>query len=235
MNLAFADIQRFVAELVGTMIVVLFGAMSIVAVTETGAPVMLAVPAGFGLGLFIAFVTLGEVSGGHFNPAVTLGALLDRRISPLAAISYVVAQVLGALAGTLAFLLVGSMAVINATDARTAAAGIGTRPIAPAEGAFVAETLLTAALVLVFLTVTRRDVRTAIFAVPLTYLAIHVVGLPFSAASVNPARSLGPALVSLHGPTLETLWIYLTAPFLGAVIGWAAYRFFGLDREPEIA
>ena len=213
------DTRKLLAEAIGTFMLVGIGSMAIVSTLATSGPVLAIVPLGFGLALLAAIAVTGHISGGHYNPAVTLGAFIDRRIDVTSAIGYVVAQVIGAIAA--------SAIVLVLTDSATVAA---TRN-APGTGfsetsAFIAEVVLTAVFLAVILTVTRRDPGHAWLVIPLTLLVIHVAGIPISGASVNPARALGPALVSGE---LGSIWIYLTAPFLGAIVGWGAYRLLGND------
>jgi len=213
--------RRYLAELVGTFILVLVGSLSIVAAVEASAPVLVVVPFGFGLALLAALFAVGGISGGHFNPAVTLGALLDRRIPVRDAIGYAVAQVIGG---------IGASAVLLILWSRDAVAG--TRN-APGGGvgeiqAFGAEVALTAIFLLVILTVTRNASANAAFTVAFTLIAIHFAGIPLSGASVNPARALGPALIS---GDLGSLWVYLTAPFVGAVVGWGLFRVLHPDLD----
>jgi aquaporin Z len=193
--------------------------LSIVAAKAAGAPVLVVVPFGFGLGLLAAIQATGHVSGGHFNPAVTLGALLDRRIDVTNAVGYVVAQVVGAIAASLAILLLSNQDAVKDTASAFPANGIGT--------AFAVEVLLTAIFLLVILTVTRRAPNQAAFAIPLTLTVIHFAGIPLSGASVNPARSLAPALVG--GALDANILVWIIAPLIGAAIGWAVYR--ALDDE----
>ncbi len=207
------DTRKLLAEAVGTFILVGMGSMAILATGAIpGSPALVVIPFGFGLGLLAAIAVGGHVSGGHFNPAVTLGALLDGRIDITGAIGYVVAQVIGAIAGSTMILALSSQAVV---------AGTKNMPGVSDGGAFLAEVVLTAIFVAVILTVTKKDPGHAIIVIPLTLLAIHAVGIPFSGASVTPARALGPALVSLD---FAAIWIYLTAPFIGAVVGWLVFR-----------
>lgn len=209
------DIRKLLAEVVGTFILVGMGSMAIVSTgLMAGSPALVVIPIGFGLGLLAALAVGGHVSGGHFNPAVTLGALLDRRLDAVSAIGYVVAQAVGAVAASAFILLISSQADVA-----------GTRNL-PGSGvsettAFVVEVVLTAIFVAVILTVTKKAADKAMLVIPLTLLTIHAIGIPFSGASVNPARSLGPALVAGN---LTSIWIYLTAPFLGAVVGWLVFR-----------
>ena len=208
------DARKYLAELIGTFILVVVGSLSIVAAKAMDAPVLVVVPFGFGLALLAAIQTAGYVSGGHFNPAVTLGAFLDRRIDATNAIGYVVAQVIGAMAASGVVLLVADQAAVQST-----ASGF---PDGKAASAVIVEVVLTAIFLLVILTVTKRSPNHAGFAIPLTLTVCHFAGIPFSGSSVNPARSLGPALV---GGTLDsTILVYLIAPLVGAAIGWALYR-----------
>lgn len=207
------DTRKLLAEAVGTFILVGMGSMGILATgAMAGTPALVVIPIAFGLGLLAAIAVAGHVSGGHFNPAVTLGALLDGRLDVTNAIGYVVAQVVGAVAAS---------ALILAISNTAAVAGTKNMPLAGNTTAFIAEVVLTAVFVAVILTVTKKDPSHAIFVIPLTLLAIHAVGIPFSGASVNPARALGPAIVSMD---FGAIWIYLTAPFIGAAIGWGVYR-----------
>ena len=208
------DARKYLAELVGTFILVVVGSMSIVAAAAMNAPVLLVAPFGFGLALLAAIQATGHVSGGHYNPAVTLGAFLDRRIDAINAIGYVVAQVIGAIAASGVVLLFADQAAVRGT-----ASGFVEGKGAVALGT---EILLTSIFLLVILTVTKRAPGQAAFAIPLTLVMIHFAGIPFSGASVNPARSLAPALVggSLDGSIL----IWIVGPLVGAAIGWAVYR-----------
>jgi len=208
------DARKYLAELIGTFILVVVGSMSIVAANAMSAPVLLVAPFGFGLALLAAIQATGHVSGGHYNPAVTFGAFLDRRIEPITAIGYVVAQVIGAIAASGIVLLFADQVAVRATAngyaEGKALVGLGT------------EILLTAVFLLVILTVTKRAPGQAAFAIPLTLVMIHFAGIPFSGASVNPARSLGPVLVG--GQLDGSILVYIAGPLIGAAIGWAIYR-----------
>lgn len=213
------DVKKLLAEAIGSFILVGIGSLSIVSAVAAGAPVLVVVPFGFGLGLLAAIAVTGHVSGGHYNPAVTLAALIDKRIDVVGAIGYVVAQVVGAAAASLAILIIASPGAVLATRNLPGAGVIDVQ-------AFAAEVLLTAVFVAVILTATKKAASTAGIVIPLTLLVVHAAGIPISGASVNPARALGPALV---GGSLTSIWIYLTAPFVGAVVGWVAYRLLADD------
>jgi aquaporin Z len=208
------ETRKLIAEAIGTFILVGMGSMSILATgAMAGSPALVVIPIGFGLGLLAAIAVAGHVSGGHFNPAVTLGALVDKRMDAAGAAGYVGAQVVGAVAASALILAISDTASVAGTKNMPGAWGD--------TGAFVAEVVLTAVFVAVILTVTKKAADHALFVIPLTLLAIHAVGIPFSGASVNPARALGPAIVSMD---FAAIWIYLSAPFVGAAIGWAVFR-----------
>lgn len=209
-------VRALLAEAIGTFILVGMGSLSVVSATGLGqsALVMLVAPFGFGLGLLAAITIFGHVSGGHFNPAVTLAALFDGRIDVVGGIGYMIAQVLGAIAASLMILLVVSKEAVAAT---VNSAGVGDGQ------AFGVEVVLTAIFVAVVLTVTRKQPAMAALVIGLTLTATHFAAIPISGAAINPARALGPAIVA---GKYASLWVYLAGPMLGGLIGWGLYRFF---------
>ncbi|HKB28034.1 MAG TPA: aquaporin [Candidatus Limnocylindrales bacterium] len=206
--------RALIAELLGTFTLVAMGSLAIVSANGSSIPPLLIAPFGFGLGLLAAIVMFGDVSGGHFNPAVTLAAWIDRRIGLVGAIGYVIAQVLGALVASMTILVLFGKELVDFTR-NTPASVLNDVQV------FGVEAVLTAIFITVILTITARSASQALFVIPLTLLMIHFAAIPISGASVNPARALGPAIVSGN---YEHLWVYLTAPFLGALIGWGLYR-----------
>ncbi len=223
-------VRAVLAEAIGTFILVGVGSLAIVSAAGQQLPSLLVVPFGFGLGLLAAMAIFGHVSGGHFNPAVTLAALLDGRVDVVGAIGYWIAQVVGAIVASLMILEIFTsqgQQVVAATMT-SGGSGIG-------DGvAFAVEAIMTAILVAVILTVTRTQPTIAPLVIALTLMVIHFAVIPISGSSVNPARSLGPAIVSgrlLGGQT--GLWVYLAGPLLGSLIGWGAYRFFSPPEEEE--
>jgi aquaporin Z len=213
------NVRALVAEAVGTFILVGVGSLAIASALIFGQGqasflIGLMVPFGFGLALLAAIAVAGHVSGGHFNPAVTLAALLDRRVDVVTAIGYLVAQIVGALAASLSVRLLANAAFVDATRNQVGPFGDWS--------AFATEVILTAVFVAVILTITRTQPTHAILVIPITLVVIHFAGIPLSGASVNPVRSLAPAVVA---GDYTALWIYLTAPFVGAIIGWAVYWF----------
>jgi aquaporin Z len=229
------NIRAMVGEVLGTFTLLFFGSLGVatlaIVTRGQGDPVLslLILPFSFGLGLMAAIAIAGPVSGGHFNPAVTLAALFDGRIDWKNAIGYAVAQVVGAVGASLAILLITTKAVV--ANSVNLPGSIADDPFQAELHAFAAEAILTALFVAVILTVTRKAPDVAIIVIPLTLVAIHYVGIQISGASVNPARSLAPAVVT---GTYQSLWIYLTAPFVGSILGWAAYRFLNPPDEDEM-
>lgn len=212
--------RTYFAEFIGTAILVFVGGLSIlwtVKMLETGAisvPNVVAIAFGFGLALLMALYAVGEVSGGHFNPAVTLAAFLDGRISLTDGISYWIAQLAGG--------VVAALGLAWASSADQVAA-VATTPSTGDGSVFLLEAVLTAFFVMVILKVTASDElrKGAFAAISLSYVAIHMAAFPITGASVNPARSIGPAFV---GDNTGDLWLYIVAPLVGAIIGWILYQ-----------
>jgi aquaporin Z len=212
-------INKYLAELLGTLILVGLGTMGILAVGGAGgAAEIVAIAFAFGLALLAGIWVVGHVSGAHFNPAVTLAMLLDRRISLGDAIGYWVAQFAGA--------TVGSLIILGASGSRDDVAATATT-YSSLTPAIVAEVTLTAVFVWVILTTTRftrARGNHAPLAIALTLVGVHLAGIPFSGASVNPARSFGPALVG--GEFGSDLVLYIWAPLVGAIVAFALHRLF---------
>ena len=217
--------RKYLAELLGTFLFLTIGYASVAAFNAAGAPGLLVVPFSFSLGLLAAIFAVGHISGGHFNPAVTIAMVLDKRTVPMDAAGYIVAQAIGAIGAAALVLVVTGQASVAAGITRP---GGGVTEI----GALILEIVLTAGFVAVILTSTKRAHLLAPLAIPLTLVAIHFAAAPLSGASVNPVRSLGSALV---GGDLTGLWIYIVAPIVGAVIGWAVFRVVDGGAEEVVA
>ena len=219
--------RAYLAELLGSFLFFTIGYSSFAAIGAAGVttPGLLVVPFAFGLGLLAAIFAFGHVSGGHFNPAVTVAMVLDGRTTPADAVGYIIAQVIGAIGAGAVVLIAVSQ---DAVKAGVTKPGTGVSDI----GAFILEVVFTAGFIAVILASTRRVPSLAPLAIPLTLVAIHFATATLSGASVNPARSIGSAVV---GGDLTALWIYILAPLAGAVVGWAAYRVVDEGREPAAA
>jgi aquaporin Z len=217
--------RALVAEAVGTFILLAFGFLGVatVSILTNGQGdrliAILVVPFAFGLGLMAAIGVGAHASGGHFNPAVTLGAALDGRVSPASAIGYVVAQIVGGVLATLGILVITSQAVV--AQAVNIPGPTTSGVLGQELNAFGVEVVLTAIFVAVILTVSRNWPQQSVIMIPLTLVAIHFAAMHVSGASVNPVRSLAPAVVS---GTYNGLWVYLAGPLLGGALGWGVYR-----------
>jgi aquaporin Z len=209
--------RAYLAELLGTFLFLTLGYLSVGAAAgaQPSLQALLVVPFSFGFGLLGALFAFGHISGGHFNPAVTIGAVIDGRTTPTDAVGYIVAQVVGAIAAA------GVVLVVLGQD--TVAAGI-TKPGTDVSdaGALLIEIVLTAGFLVVILASTRHTPALAPLAIALTLVSIHFASATLSGASVNPARSIGSALV---GGDYAALWIYLVGPIVGGIIGVLVYRF----------
>ena len=205
--------QQYLAEALGTFALVAVGSFAIVSASAGDSLGIVSIALGFGLALLIGLYAFGEVSGGHFNPAVSIAMFLDRRLSMDDLLGYIVAQFVGAIAAALVVLIAFNDDAVAGTTTQSADTWAG----------IVVEVMLTALFVAVILQSTRSErVRgTALLAIPLALVAIHVAAIPISGASVNPARSLGPALI---GTEFEDLWIYLIFPPIGAILGWIVHK-----------
>jgi aquaporin Z len=206
--------RKYLAELLGTFLFLTIGYASVAAFGAAGVSGLLVVPFAFPLGLLAAIFAVGHISGGHFNPAVTVAMVLDKRTMPINAVGYIVAQAIGAIGAAALVLIVAGQASVTAGVTKP---GGGVTEV----GALILEIVLTAGFVAVILTSTKRAPALAPLAIPLTLVAIHFAAAPLSGASVNPVRSLGSALV---GGDLGSLWIYIVAPIVGAALGWAVFR-----------
>lgn len=210
-------INKYLAELVGTFILVVIGSMSILGAQATGAPILVVVPFGFGLGLMAAIFAVGHVSGGHYNPAVTIAMWLDKRTPTSDLAGYLIGQFVGATIASAVVLAASDQASVAATANSYTSTSTG----------LVSEFVLTTIFVLVILAATRTSTAIAGMVISLTLAAVHFAGIPFSGASVNPARSFGPAIV---GGNASQLWLYLVAPTAGGAIAWVLWRTFGGDE-----
>ena len=210
--------KSFIAEFIGTFILVLFACGTAVAAGQQVG--VLGVALAFGLALIAAAYGIGAISGCHINPAVSLGMLVAGRMTPVKFTGYVVAQCLGAIvaAYVLAEIASGALAGYDIASRGLAQNGWGADYLgAYGQGAaFLFELVATFIFVLVILGATGRGSHPAMagLAIGLTLTVIHLFGIRITGTSVNPARSLGPALV-VGGKAMAQLWLFIVAPLLG--------------------
>lgn len=185
----------------------------------------------FGLVLLALVYVIGPISGSHVNPAVTLGAVLTGRIGVVEGAAYMVSQVIGGILGALLLWAVFS----NSPFYHRGTTGLGADGYGKASmihvsagGAFLTEVVLTATFVFVILGVTSKVANAAAagLVIGLTLTFVHLIGIPIDGTSVNPARSLGPALV-VGGLALSQVWLFIVAPLVGGIVAaglhWLLY------------
>jgi len=227
--------NKAVAEFLGTFWLVLGGCGS--AVLAAAFPQLgigfYGVALAFGLTVVTMAYAVGPISGGHFNPAVTVGVFAAGRMTPVSVAQYIAAQVLGAIAASavLAYIASGKPG-FDLVASGFAANGYGEH--SPGHyvlgAAFVCEVVMTFFFLLVILgtTAKRAAVGFAPLAIGLALTLIHLVSIPVTNTSVNPARSTGPALF-VGGWALEQLWLFWVAPILGAILAGAVSRWLGSE------
>jgi aquaporin Z len=215
--------RKLAAELLGTLILVYF-AVGVATLSfgfgATGSSFYAGVVAtalAFGLTLLALAYVLGPISGCHVNPAVTMGALFAGRITLVEAVGYWIAQFVGGILGALLLWCTFSSSPLYSrtkTGLGTDGWGTASHIHINAGGAFLAEVVLTAFFVFVILGVTSKIGNTATAGM---LTVVHLIGIPITGTSVNPARSLGPALI-VGGTALHQVWLFIVAPLVGGVL-----------------
>lgn len=224
--------KKFLAELLGTAILVLFGCgAAVIAGADGTTGIGLAgISLAFGLAIVAAAYGLGPISGAHLNPAVSLGAMLGGRIDGATFGVYAVAQVLGAILGALVLYIIASGSA--GWDGGLGQNGYGAGYLGEygLASALVFEFVMTFVFVTVILGATQAGAPAAMagLAIGLTLAAIHLVGIKVTGVSVNPARSIGPA-VFVGGKALADLWVFLVAPLAGGALAGLLHKA-GLTR-----
>lgn len=223
--------KKLVAEMLGTFILVLFGCGSAVLMgAEIG---MLGISLAFGLAIVAAAYGLGAISGAHLNPAVSLGMVVSGRMTVTDFLGYTVAQTAGAILGAAVLFVIAS----GKADYAVATQGLGQNGFGPGylgeyglTAALVFEFVMTFVFVTVILGATAKGAPGAMagLAIGLTLAAIHLVGINVTGVSVNPARSIGPA-VFVGGKALADLWVFIVAPLAGGALAGALHAA-GLTR-----
>lgn len=223
--------KAFFAEILGTAILVLFGCGAAVLMgAEIG---MTGISLAFGLAIVAAAYGLGPISGAHLNPAVSLGALLAGRMGAGSFVSYVIAQMIGAVLGAAVLYLIASGKAgydISANGLGQNGYGAGYLGEYSVTAALTFEFVMTFLFVTVILGATQPGAPAAFagLAIGLTLAAIHLVGITVTGVSVNPARSFGPAVL-VGGKAVADLWVFLVAPLAGGALAGLVHKA-GLTR-----
>ena len=216
--------KKYVAEMIGTMVLVLMGCGSAIFNDGVGTTAqVLTVAIAFGLAVVSMAYTIGGISGCHINPAITFGCLVSGRIKGKDAAMYIVFQVIGAIIGSAILFVLVKMADTSFQSATLTGAN-GIQPGHSVASAFIAEVIFTFVFVLVVLGTTDSKKGAGNFAglaIGLSLILVHIVCIPITGTSVNPARSIGPAIFEAVNGSMDALanvWIFILAPFVGAFL-----------------
>ena len=222
--------KKYIAECVGTAILVFMGCGSAVFLGVASGGGHLAVALAFGLSIVATAYVIGGISGCHINPAVSLAMFIVKKLSASDLINYIIAQVIGAIIGALLLrFLVSTAGLADQTG------GLGSNlyeSIGPWAGLLV-EIILTFIFVFTILGVTSNPAFSGLagIVIGLTLTFVHIVGIPLTGTSVNPARSIGPALFTGNFTAMSQLWVFIIGPLAGAAL--AAYLFTALNSNKK--
>lgn len=230
--------KKLISELFGTFCLVLFGCGaaavaggSIGAVSGLG---LLGISLAFGLAVVAMAYAIGPISGCHINPAISVGMLVAGKLSVKDTVGYVIAQCIGALLGALVLsLILKGQAGFEAGEWAYGSNGWGDGYLGnySMQSAFIAEFVFTAIFLIVIHAVTSKlgNATMAGLAIGITLVLIHMVVIPVTGTSVNPARSFGPAMLA-QGMALQQLWLFIVAPLAGGILGTLIWKY-GIATE----
>jgi len=248
------NLKKYFAEFIGTFVLVLFSCGTAVFVgflQVDPAAKILAISLAFGLSIVAMAYAIGHISGCHINPAVSFAMFILKKLSGKDLIGYVIAQVLGALAGSAILLAIGKMSGnADIADGMLGVYGLGANGFGSyvthgpfidvtvpyggvglsAIGALIVEVILTFVFVLAIIGVTSSEKTSSIagIVIGLVLTFVHILGIPLTGTSVNPARSLAPALVLAFGGeplALSQVWVFIVGPLLGAALAALAAKY----------
>ena len=234
------NLRKYLAELLGTMFLVFFGCGTAASISKYVTDQQLVAPhiwswliiaVAFGLALVAIIAIFGKVSGAHVNPAVSIACLIDGRMNLRDCVCYIAAQIIGGCAGAsiLSFIWNSTESLgANLYETHSVLGAMVTTQVA-----FVVELILTFVFVLTVLASTKKENCSSGIVIGLTLTLVHIFGIPFTGASVNPARSIGPALFT-GGVAMEQLPVFIIAPVVGGVLAALLYKFVLNPKEKEL-
>lgn len=224
-------LTKYAAELIGTFVLVFIGTSSVV--IEGHAIGYLGIALAFGLSVLIMVYAFGPISGCHINPAITIAMLVAGKINIKDTIGYIIAQVLGAIiASALLLFIVKGMPGYNIATNGLAQNGYG--DLSPGKfsmlSGLITEIVLTFIFLIVVFGATAKNAAPGFagLAIGLTLVALHMVGIAVTGLSVNPARSIGPALF-VGGEALSQLWLFIVAPIAGGILAAIVWKMMGRE------
>lgn len=224
--------KKYLCEGIGTAVLVLFGCGS--AAIAGGVLGTLGIALAFGLSIIAMAYAIGNISGCHINPAVSLAMAINKKITWKEFGYYVLAQVIGAIVG-----IVLLYAIMSSCGINVAVQGLGQNGYAfksavgiNAFGALLVEVILTFVFIYTILGVTADDSKANIagIVIGLTLTFVHIMGIPLTGTSVNPARSLAPALF-IGGEALKQVWVFIIAPFIGSALAAYTYKYLNNNEK----
>lgn len=230
------NMKKYIAEFIGTMVLVIFGCGSAVAANtllgNASQPVPLAfstllIAFAFGLVIVAMAYSIGNISGCHINPAVSLAMFISKKLDSKDFVGYVAAQFAGGIVGALILtVMFGSNASLGTNGFGEASALNASMGVA-----FLVEVILTFVFLTAILGVTSKteNASTTGLVIGLSLTLVHILGIPFTGTSVNPARSFGPALIA-GGTALSQVWVFIAAPLVGAALAAIVYNYLASDK-----
>ncbi|MBR2742339.1 MAG: MIP family channel protein [Clostridia bacterium] len=232
--------RKYLAECIGTMVLVILGcgtAMLVGCDSANGGGYILTALA-FGLSIVAMAYSIGNISGCHINPAVSLGVLIKGGMSGKDFVGYIISQIIGAIIGSA--ILAGIFGMGGVEDKT---GGLGTNGLAGVNGSagagLIVEIILTFIFVICILGVTSSRAGHGSFGglvIGLTLVGVHILGIGLTGTSVNPARSIGPALIAAIGGNaapLASLWVFIVGPLIGAILAALVYKGLEGKKAPE--
>ena len=218
------SIKKYVAEFIGTFVLVLFacGTAAVVGCSSENGTGYLLTALAFGLVIVAMAYSIGNVSGCHINPAVSIAMLVSGKMSVKDFVGYVVAQFVGAIAGAAVLMaFVGKESGLGANALYNDNIGLS----------ILIEVILTFVFVIAILGVTSKVENSAVagIVIGLSLTLVHILGISFTGTSVNPARSFGPALL-VGGDALTNVWVFIVAPLVGGVLAAVVYKFLASEK-----
>lgn len=217
--------KKYLAEFIGTFTLVLFacGTAALVGCASDKGTGYLLTALAFGLVIVAMAYSIGNISGCHINPAVSIAMLINKSLSIKDFIGYIIAQFAGATAGAAVL-----MAIVGKES------GLGANGLYKGDAllSFVIEVILTFVFVIAILGVTSKAENSSVsgIVIGLTLTLVHILGISFTGTSVNPARSFGPAIL-VGGDALSSLWVFILAPLVGGVLAALVYKFLAGKKE----
>jgi len=221
------DIKKYIAEMIGTFALVLIGCGSAAIAGEYIG--FVGISFAFGLTVLAMVYAIGHISGCHINPAITVSMLVAKKIKSKDALAYIIAQCIGAIIGAgVIYLILSGHPMFSQQALNLGQNGFG--DLSPAKysmiSAFIAELVLTALFLFVIFGSTSKNAPKGFAGISIGFslVLIHLIGIPITGTSVNPARSLGPA-VFVGGETFTQLWLFISAPIIGGIIAAIIWRY----------